>query len=308
MKKISIIVPVYYNELSLFKLFERLLVVEQKLLAKSVKMQFIFVDDGSGDNSLKELLKIKEIRSDVCVVKLTRNFGVVHAGKAGCKYVTGDCFTFLAADLQDPPEMILEMVDHWLAGSKFVICRRNARKDPLLSKMFSSIYYFLIRAMVDKNYPKGGFDLALMDKAILPYLLESSKNIYTPLYVYWLGFKPTILHYDRAKREHGKSRWTFTKKVSAFLDALLGFSILPIKFASLIGLIVSFFSLIYGGTIVITALLGKSVLPGFPTIIALITFLLGLIIFILGMIGEYLWRTFVEVNQRPESVIDDVYL
>lgn len=312
MKKMSIIVPVYYNEGSLSKLFERLVVVKQRLLEKSVGLQLIFVDDGSGDNSLNELLRlketIKETISDVCVVKLTRNFGAVHACKAASKYVEGDCFSFLAADLQDPPELILEMVDQWLMGSKFVICRRNTRQDPWLTKQFSHLYYFLIRVLVDKNYPKGGFDMTLMDKSILPYLLNSGKNIYTPLYIYWLGFKPTILHYDRLKREHGKSRWTFSKKITALLDSLLGFSILPIRLVSVIGFSVSLMSLAYGTVIVVNTLLGKAVMPGFPTIVALITFLLGSILFSLGMIGEYLWRTFDEVNHRPSSVIDEVFL
>jgi len=241
------------------------------------------------------------------VIKLTRNFGAVHASKTGFRYVTGDCFIILAADLQDPPELILKMVDHWLQGSKFVICTRNSRQDPLLSKLFARIYYQLLRFFVDKNYPKGGFDLALMDQSLLSFLVNSGKNIYTPLYAYWLGFKPVIIQYDRAKRIHGKSRWTFFKKLSAFFDALLGFSIFPIRFISIIGVFLSIASFIYGSVIVINALLGNAVLPGFPTIVALVSFLLGLIIVMLGIIGEYLWRTFDEVNSRPESVIDEIY-
>lgn len=307
MKKISIVIPVYYNADSLPVLFTRLLSIEKQLLHNQMTMELIFVDDGSGDHSLAELIKIKEQRQDVRLIKLTRNFGAVHASKTGFRYVTGDCFMILAADLQDPPELILQMVDHWLEGAKFVICTRNSRQDPILSKLFAHIYYKLLRFFVDKNYPKGGFDLALMDKTMQPYLVNSSKNIYTPLYAYWLGFKPIIIKYDRAKRMHGKSRWTFTKKLSAFLDALLGFSIFPIRFISMIGLLLSVASFVYGSVIVINALLGQAVLPGFATIVTLVSFLLGLVIVMLGIIGEYLWRTFDEVNSRPESVIDEIH-
>jgi len=308
MKKLSVVIPVYYNQESLSSLFAQLQDVEKNLILKSMTMEFIFVDDGSQDASFEELLKIKQARPDVVkLIKLTRNFGAVKASKTGTKYVTGDCFTILAADLQDPPELILQMVDHWLNGSKYVICVRNSRQDPWLSKLLAKCYYKTIQTMVDKNYPKTGFDIALMDKALQPYLVNSGKNIYTPLYTYSLGFKPVVLSYDRPERRFGKSKWTFKKKITAFLNAILGSSILPIRFISVLGLVVSILSLIYGSVIIINALLGKAILPGYPSIIALILFLLGLVIIMLGMIGEYLWRIFDEVNSGPETVIYEVY-
>lgn len=306
-KKLSIIVPVYYNAESLPILFEKLLAIEQQLQLRNIALELIFVDDGSGDNSLQELLKLKQQRQDLKIIKLTRNFGAVHASKTGFQFVTGDCFMILAADLQDPPELILEMVDKWLAGTKFIICTRIARDDPLISKLFAKVYYFILKKMVVPDYPTGGFDLALMDKAMLPYLQQNSKNAYTPLYAYWLGFTPTIIPYHRQKRLHGQSRWTFAKKLTAFLDALLGFSIIPIRLISGIGILVSLLSFSYATWMIINALLSNMVVHGFATIVTLISFLLGLIIIMLGIIGEYLWRTFDEVNKRPESVIDEIY-
>jgi glycosyltransferase involved in cell wall biosynthesis len=307
MKTLSIVVPVYFNEQSLAPLFERIQELETKLLARSIQLELIFVDDGSGDDSLQELFKIKEQRPLTKIVKLTRNFGAVHASKTGFKYVTGDCFVVLAADLQDPPELVLEMTDHWLNGCKFVICVRKKRQDPWRKVFFAKVYYKLLKLCVDKKFPHGGYDLALMDKAILPLLQNSSKNIYTPVFCHWLGFKPKIIYYERQKREFGKSRWSFAKRVKAFLDAILGFSIVPIRLISFIGFIISLISFGYGGLVAVNALLGKSILPGFPTLVALISFLCGLIIIMLGVIGEYLWRIFEEVNKRPETVIDEVY-
>ena len=307
MKKLSVVVPVYYNEGSLAGLFQELTQVEEQLHKRDMELELIFVDDGSGDQSLKELLKIKQARPATKVIKLSRNFGAVHTSKTGLRFVTGDCFTWLAADLQDPPELLLQMVDRWQSGSKFVLCARRNRDDSLRSKVSSYIYYRLVRLFVIRNYPEGGYDLALLDRSLLPHLIDSSKNINTPLFAYWLGFEPDIILYDRRKRIHGKSRWTFGKRLKFFIDSLLGFSVVPIRVISVVGLAVSCLSFIYGAVIAVNALFGKKDVQGFPTIVALISFLLGLIIVMLGIIGEYIWRIFDEVNKRPETVIDEIY-
>lgn len=304
---ISIIVPVYFNAPSLPKLFDRLLAIETKLAEDDMAMELIFVDDGSGDDSFQELLKIRERRPQTRLVKLSRNFGAVHASKCGLDFVTGDCFMILAADLQDPPELIFDLIGKWRAGSKFTICARATRDDPVISKIYASVFYWLLRRLVISNYPHRGYDMALMDAALLPYLRESSKNLYTPLLAFWLGFKPEVIHYHRMRREHGKSRWTFAKKINAFLDIMLGFSVRPIRLISAVGAVIAILSFCYGTSVVVSALLGAVPVPGFATIAALLTFLLGLIIVMLGIIGEYLWRIFEEINKRPEVVIDEVY-
>lgn len=306
-KKLSIIIPVYYNAQSLPKLYARISEIELQLSKILIELELIFVDDGSGDSSFKELIRIRELRSKTRLIKFSRNFGAVHASKYGMQFVTGDCFMILAADLQDPPELILEMANKWLNGSKFTICVRTTREDPFMSKLFASIFYWLLRKLVIPDYPKRGFDMALMDASLLPYLRDSSKNLYTPLLAYWLGFKPEIISYHRQKREYGKSRWTFSKKFNAFLDIMLGFSVKPIRLISLTGLVIALLSFVYGALITISAILGKISVPGFATIAALVTFLLGLIIIMLGVIGEYLWRIFDEINKRPEVVADEIY-
>jgi glycosyltransferase involved in cell wall biosynthesis len=307
MPTVSIVIPVYFNEQSLWPLFTELRQIEQQLNNQGVELELIFVDDGSGDGSLQELLKIKQQRQATKIIKLTRNFGAVHATRTGFMFVTGDCFMNLAADLQDPPDLILRVVEKWKSGSKFVLCARVHRHDPISSKIFAAIYYLLLRLFVVKDYPRGGFDLALMDRAFLPYLKNSSKNVNTPLFAYWLGFKPEVIHYIRREREHGKSRWNFWKRLKLFLDSILGFSIVPIRAISLLGLIVSILSFSYGLWILIQTQLGHRDVRGFATIVALVSFLLGLIIIMLGVIGEYLWRVFDETSNRPESVIDEIY-
>jgi dolichol-phosphate mannosyltransferase len=307
MKTVSVIVPVYYNAESLPLLFLELQKVETQLQERGCAMELTFVDDGSGDHSMIELMKIKQQRPDTRVVKLTRNFGEVHACKIGLYYVTGDCLMWLAADLQDPPKLIVEMTDQWLAGSKFVIALRTRRLDPPSTRFFAEIYHWLVKVFISKDYPKRGFDRFLLDAALIPYIRDSSKNINTSLLAHWLGYKPATVFYDRRKREHGRSRWTFAKKMTYFIDSILGFSVLPIRIISVVGFIVSLLSFGYGSYIVIDTIFGQRDVPGFATLAAMISFLLGMVMIMLGIIGEYVWRIFDEVTKRPEVVVDEVY-
>ncbi|WP_200821273.1 glycosyltransferase [Oceanicoccus sp. KOV_DT_Chl] len=307
MRTLSIIICVYFNEKSLPELYEQLRVVEGELLKKDVNLELIFVNDGSGDGSLEKLLEIKEKRPTTKVISLTRNFGVVQAAKIGEEHVTGDAYVRLPADLQEPPHLILEIVDKWLAGSKFVISTRVTRDDPLSTKIFAWIYYRLLRLFVVPSYPSGGFDLALMDKEFLPYMKASGKNINPNLFAYWLGYEPTSVEYHRQERIHGSSKWTFSKRLTFFIDSLLGFSIFPIRLISMIGILVSLISFGYGGVIVVQALLGNIDVPGFSALAALLSFLLGIIIIMLGIIGEYVWRIFDEIQDHPVAVVEKIY-
>lgn len=306
-RTLSIVVPVYFNGQSLPVLFEALSDLEIKLREKNVALELVFVDDGSADESLAELLKFKAGRPGTKVVKLTRNFGAVHASKTGLQFVTGDSFITLAADLQDPPPLVLEMVDKWLGGAKYVICQRSHRADPITSRIFANIFYRLVRLFVIEDFPARGYGFCLMDKALLPYLKNTSKNINPLLFAYWLGFKPEVISYERHGRRFGKSRWTIAKRIKFFLDSLLGFSVAPIRAISLLGFLISVCSFGYALIIIINTLRGLSTLQGFATIVTILSFLLGLIIVMLGIIGEYIWRIFDEINKRPESVIDEIY-
>lgn len=306
-KTVSVIVPVYYNADSLPLLHERLTAVEKTLMdLHQVRLQLIFVNDGSRDGSQVALIRIKEQRPDAVVVRLSRNFGAVHASRTGFRFVEGGAFVILAADLQDPPELLLEMVPRWLAGRKFVIAVRKSREDPLSSRIYSWLYYRVLRLLVLPGYPDGGFDIALMDRDLLEPMRNCSKNAFTPLLAYWLGYEPEVVSYHRPRRQHGSSGWTFTKKIKTFLDVMLGFSVTPIRLISAVGVFVAGASFVYGISVVIGALAGNIKVIGYASLVSLVTFLLGLIILMLGIIGEYLWRIFDEVNRRPDTVIDEV--
>ena len=307
MKKISIIVPIYYNEESLPDLFIELEKLEKSLLKKKILLELIFVDDGSGDHSLQVLLKFKKKRPKTIIIKLTRNFGVFQAIKRGYEKVTGDAFMFLAADLQDPPSLILDMAEKWLAGSKLTICVRKNRGDSLRVRLASYIHYLLLRFLLLPNYPKTGFDLALMDKIFLPFMKQSSKDVYIHILAIWLGFKPEIIEYDRAKREKGKSRWTLYKKLNAFFDIFLGFSVFPIRLFFTFGLFVTISSFIYFVGSLISLPFREISFRSIPFLSMIILFFCGVLFLMLGLLGDLIWRIYNEVNKRPGSVVEKVY-
>jgi len=308
MRQLSVVIPVYFNAESLPALFAELTSMEKALVERQLELELIFVNDGSGDHSLQELLTIKRTRPATKVISLSRNFGAVAASKTGFRFVTGDAFVILAADLQDPPAQIIRMADQWLSGAKVVLSVRAKREDPLLTRAFGWVYYKAVRWMVTPNYPKGGFDLMLMDRVVLPYMVGIGKNTNPDVFAHWLGYKPVILHYERRKRQHGRSRWTFRKKLNFFIDTIAGFSAAPIQIMSAFGALVALAAFAYGLRIVYVAATRGVPVQGFATVAALISFFSGLILLMLGILGEYLWRIFDSVNNKPEAVIDEVYL
>jgi glycosyltransferase involved in cell wall biosynthesis len=307
-RTLSVVIPVYFNAESLPILFAELKEVEQKLRARGVGLELIFVNDGSGDNSLEELLKIKRERGATKIVSLARNFGSFAAVKVGFGFVTGDAFMLLTADLQDPPEQALAMADKWLEGQKFVVSVRASREDPATSRFFSWMYYRVVKWMVARDYPEGGYDLMLMDKVMLPYMTGAARNTNSLMYAHWLGFKPAILSYHRRARRHGRSRHTFLRKLKILTDTVCGFSAVPLRIMSLFGVIVALASFVYGIVIAFNALFGTVAVRGFASLAVLISFFSGLILIMLGTIGEYLWRVLDTVNNKPEAVIDETFL
>lgn len=307
MKTISIVVPVYYNETNLPDTISRLIALEKKLTQSQIEL--LFVDDGSGDNSLGVLLDFQiKYPQKINVIKLARNFGSMAAIQAGFTIATGDCVGMISADLQDPPELFLEMIDYWEKGNKAIFAVRQDREEPFLSKLFSNTYYSLIRKLAIPDYPIGGFDFFLVDRQIVNELLriqEKNTNIMT--LIYWLGFKPIMIPYIRRSRKKGKSRWTLSKKIKLFVDTFVAFSYFPIRVLSLIGLIMALGSFLYGTFILLYRLFFGIPVQGYVTTMLVMTFASGIQMTMLGVLGEYLWRTLDEVRRRPPFVIDEIF-
>ena len=303
--KFSIVVPVYQEELSLPSTIPRLLSLRDKI---SCELELVFVDDGSKDHSLEILLKYQMLYpKNILVVKLTRNFGAFAAVQAGFMKATGDCVGVIMADLQDPPELFMEMIKNWEKGIKAVFAVRRERHDPKLSNFFSNSYYSIFRRFAIPGYPKGGFDFLLIDRQVvneINRICEKNTNIMT--LIYWLGYEYVMIPYTRKKREKGKSNWTMGKKIKLAIDSFVGFSYFPIRLLSGLGLIFTLSSFIYGAIAIYKWWIGK-VPEGWTSLMIVLTFTAGIQMIMLGVLGEYLWRFLDQSRKRPMYIIDKVF-
>jgi dolichol-phosphate mannosyltransferase len=305
-KRLSILVPIYFNEPNIPYTVPRLQALSGQM--PDFDFEYVFVDDGSQDDSLKMLLDARDKDPRIKVVKLSRNFGSMSAIQAGLGYVTGDCVGIIAADLQDPPELFSQMADLWAKGNKVVLAVRADREESFGQKLFSAAYYLLMRKFALRDYPSGGFDFLLIDKQIVSELREiNEKNTNIMSLVYWLGHTRVMIPYVRESRKHGKSRWTLAKKIKLFVDSFVNFSYAPIRFMSFLGFVTAGISFAYGVFVIASLLFGNIPVRGYTTLVALITFLLGLVMIMLGVIGEYVWRVLDETRNRPGYIVDDVF-
>ena len=304
MPRVSIVVPVYYNELNLPDTIPRLRALAE--LLPGYELELVFVDDGSGDRSLELLRAAQESgKGRMTVVKLTRNFGTHAALQAGLAHATGDCIGIISADLQDPPELFVEMIRHWEKGTKVVLAVRADRDEPSSQKFFANTYYALIRRFALPSYPVGGFDFLLIDKQIVSdinYIREKNTNLFS--LVVWLGFNPVMIPYVRQRRTKGKSRWTLTKKIKLVIDSFIGFSYAPVRLMSAVGILTAASAFAYAAYVFLLWSLRGIPVPGYATIVTLIALTSGIQMLMLGVVGEYLWRMLDEVRRRPTYVVD----
>ena len=304
MNKLSIVVPIYKNQDNIRPFYNDF---TDNIKPFIDDYEIIMVHDASPDGSWNIMKEIAESDNKIKLIKLSRNFGAIAASFTGIQYSEGDCVTVKACDLQEPPELTVNMYNMWKNGSKSVIAIRESRDDPWYTTIFSNMYYWLIRKMVISDMPIGGFDTYLIDRKIANKIIAiNDKNSPITLQVLWMGFGPDTTYYERRKREIGKSSWTFSKKMKLFVDSLIGFSYIPIRFMSVIGLVFSFGSILWGIYMIIVRLLGKIPVQGYTTIIVLILFSSGLIMFTLGLLGEYVWRTLDASKKRPISVVEEM--
>lgn len=304
MSKLSIVVPIYKNQDNIIPFYQDF---NANIKPYIDDYEIIMVHDASPDASWDVMLQIAETNSKVKLIKLSRNFGAIAASFTGIQYSEGDCVTVKACDLQEPPELTVNMYKMWKDGSKSIIAVRESRNDPWYTTMFSNVYYWLMRKMVAADMPKGGFDTYLIDRKIANKIISiNDRNSPITLQILWMGFGPDKIYYKRKKREIGKSSWTFSKKMKLFTDSLIGFSYIPIRFMSVIGGAFFVISLLWGIYMIIVRLLGKIAVQGYTTILVLILFSSGLILFTLGLLGEYVWRTLDATRRRPISIIEEM--
>lgn len=303
MSKLSIIVPVYYNENNLLPLYEDL---KDKVLNKLKDYEIVMVDDGSGDSSWDKMKELQRLDSRIHLIKLSRNFGSHAAILAGLARASGDCAVIKAADLQEPSEILLEMFEEWKKGNNVVLAVREGREESVFQKAFSNLYYWLVRKLALPNMPRTGFDIFLIDRKVIEVLkLMDEKNSAITLQVLWSGFKTSTIKYVRKKREIGKSRWTLRKKIKLVVDSIVSFSYVPIRFMAVIGVLFFIGSIIWGGIVFVSKLVGNIQTPGYTTSLIFQLFSSGLIMFTLGLLGEYMWRILDAARRRPTYIVEN---
>ena len=302
----SIVVPVYQNERNLEHTIPALLALGERL--PGYELELLFVDDGSTDASYRILREHQELHpSQITLVKLTRNFGQTPAIREGLRRARGDCIGIISADLQDPPELFIEMIEHWERGTKLVIAERASREEGVLHAFVSGLYWRMVNRYAVAGFPKGGFDFCLLDRQIsddINHIGEKNTSLF-PL-IFWLGYEHTTLPYTRRLRSHGTSQWTFRKKLALTINTFINFTYLPVKLMGVFGISTSLLAFFYSAYTLAHWLLHGTEVPGWTTIVMLVSLLGGLILFSLSIIGEYLWRILDEARHRPGAVVDEV--
>lgn len=305
MKKISIVLPVYFEEKVVNTTYSRVKDVLSKI---SYDYEIIFVNDGSGDQTLKFLKEIACGDKTVKIISFSRNFGHQIAVTAGIDAATGDAVIIMDADLQDPPELIIEMLKKWEQGYEVVYGKRKRRYgEPFLRKTAFLIFYRLLNKLTDIKIPLDTGDFRLIDKKIKNDLLRMrEKNRFVRGIISWLGYRQTFIEYERPGRYAGETKYPFKKLLKLALDGITSFSVYPLKIALNIG----FFSIIIALVLFIYAMASYIFFPkitpaGWTSVLISIIFFGGVQLFTIGIIGEYIGRIFEESKNRPIYIVDE---
>lgn len=302
--KVSIIIPVYYNEENLRPLYAD---IKEKFIDKiDYDYEIIMVNDGSKDNSYQVICELASEDPNIRPISLSRNFGSHAACLCGLSNATGDCAVIKAADLQEPTELLLEMVESWKSGNNVVLAYREDRDEGRAQVGFANMYYWLVRKTSLPNMPKNGFDIYLLDRKVIDVLEKfDEKNSAITGQILWSGFRTGIVYYKRKAREIGKSRWTLKKKIRLVSDTLFSFSTLPIRVLEIVGVISFLIGIIWSIVVLVAKLTGNIPVSGYTTLIIFNILSFGVIMLSMGILGEYLWRSFDASRNRPPYIIED---
>lgn len=302
--KISIVIPVYYNEDNLNPLYDD---IKEKIIdVIDYDYEIVMVNDGSQDGSYSVMQQLAKKDKNIKIVSLSRNFGSHAAILCGLEKCTGDCAIVKAADLQEPTELVLEMVERWKEGNNVVLAVREDRQEGSGQKLFANLYYWMVRKAALPSMPKGGFDVYLIDRKVIDVLLSlDERNSALTGQLLWSGFRTSTVYYTRLAREIGTSRWTLKKKVRLVADTLFSFSTLPITIVNIIGTISFIGALIWAVIVFVCKLYGVIHVTGWTTLFIFNLFSFGIIMLTLGILGEYLWRAFDASRNRPTYIIED---
>ncbi|MBF0112732.1 MAG: glycosyltransferase family 2 protein, partial [Desulfamplus sp.] len=296
--EVSIVVPMYNEEANLGQFFARTITVLNSL---NIKYEIVCINDGSIDNTLAELLKYQQNNNCIKVIDLSRNFGKEIALTAGLDYSCGAAVIPIDADLQDPPELIPDLLSKWREGYDMVYATRLMRRgETFIKRITAKLFYFTIDSISEIKIPKNTGDFRLMDRRVVDSLakLPERTRFMKGLFA-WVGFKQTAIFYDRDPRQAGQTAWNYWKLWNFAIDGITSFTAFPLKIWSYIGFSLSFLSLCYAVFLFMRTILMGIELPGYASMMVVILFLGGIQLITLGVLGEYLGRIYTEVKNRP---------
>lgn len=305
---LDIVVPVFNEEKNLSLLVDELRTI-RAALATRCSMQVIFVDDGSSDSSTELLRSIAQSEDWCSALLLASNRGSHVAILAGMGVAVGDCVAFLAADMQDPASMLGDMLTEWEKGYDVIWAARNNKEasSSWLEAKFSATFWATFTRITGFTFPPQGVDFALIDRSLvraLPQCMTANSNIVAEICM--VAGSQTCLFYDKRKRLHGKSKWTVRRKLEACVDALVGYSYVPIRFMTYCGLGIVGAGLVYSASLLVRALFGAALPLGWPTLMASLYLLGGVVMVMLGIIGEYVWRILEVSRRRPLYMVKEL--
>lgn len=305
MKVVTILIPCFNEENSLDLLYNRIKTLINKL--PNYQFNILLVNDGSEDNTLRKMQDLRLQDTIVSYISLSRNFGKENAMLAGLDYADGDAVILMDADLQDPPELIPQMIEEWEKGYDDIYARRRSRAGETWFKRTSAHWYYrILQKFADIDIPSDVGDFRLLDRQAVNALCAlREKQRYTKGLFSWIGYNKKELLFDREPRAVGNSKMNFLKLLGLAIDGITSFSVVPLRFASVLGLLISSIAFVYILFVVGKTLLYGDPVAGYPSMISIILFMGGIQLVVLGIIGEYIGRIFYESKGRPDYLVSE---
>lgn len=306
-KSVTILIPAYNEEPVLPVLYDRLNKLAEAM--KKYDLEFLFVNDGSRDKTIDIIREFANHDERVSYVDLSRNFGKEIAMIAGIDHVDSDAMVIIDADLQDPPELIPDMIKLWEEGYDDVYARRTERLgESWLKKITSAWFYRILQRSTHIPIQRDTGDFRLLDRRCVEAMKQiRERERYTKGFFSWIGFNKKEITYVRDPRAAGETKWNYIKLLNLAVDGIVSFTTAPLRFSTIVGMIVSFLAFVYIIYLVIRTLLFGTDIAGYPSIMAAVLFLGGVQLLSLGIIGEYIGRIFNETKQRPLYLVDDYH-
>jgi glycosyltransferase involved in cell wall biosynthesis len=302
MKLISIVVPAYNEEKNISSMYAKLV---QELELLPYRYEIMFINDGSSDGTLQEILALSEVHDDVKYISLTRNFGKESALLAGLTRIKGDAAILMDSDLQHPPQLIGQLVQGFEEGFHQVVAKRSRTGDSKIRTMYSTLYYRLINSVTDVDFVDGEGDFRLLSrKAINSLLTLSESNRFSKGLYSWIGLSKKIINYENVARAAGTTKWSFGNLINYGIDGIISFNTKPLRICFYTGFFVLLISLLYIGFTFYQIMKNGIGAPGYFTTITAILFLGGIQLLSLGVIGEYIGRIYNETKRRPNFLVD----